>query len=350
MALRDLFSRKKDGAAEKEQTDSASPDTGGSDTMMDDWRENSAQLELLARFFRGADPWTFVGKEHWVDVLGEKPEQVIERLRVMGALVPAPAGLALAHRCSLKDLQYHLSERSLPTEGSKEELIRRLIAKDPDAVRRLTSDVNVLMLSDEARRLVVRYVRRERERRETAERKSLVGLLQKDFLRAALAVAEFQDDSVFPRGVGVAFGDEDQRENVAILEALFAETAQLLASLPGDVLDALRAPAGMAFLWGKESAATWIPADLTADAPWSLDVICTMLRTHAHFHHDRDRFRKSKYTKYEIAPRNDEETCSACRSLRGELWSLDSLPELPHAACTATRGCRCRIVVSEHSF
>ncbi|MDT8323076.1 MAG: SAP domain-containing protein [Bacteroidota bacterium] len=350
MALRDLFFRKKMPTPAGEQEVDASADGGASDTLMSDWRDSKAQLELLARFYRGADPWKFVGKEHWSDVLGAKPEQMIERLRVMGALVPAPAGIALAHRCTLEDLQFQLAERSLSTDGSKEELIRRLIAKDPDAVRQMTSDVNVLMLSDDARRQVTRYVRAERARRETAERKALVGLLQGDFLRAALAAAEFQDDSVFPRGVGVAFGDEDQRENVAILEALFARTPELLSSVDAVSLDALRPAAGMAFLWGRESAQPWIPKDMSLDVAWSADVICSMLLTHARFLNDRERFRQSHYGKFEIAPRNDEETCIACRSLHGELWSLESLPELPHAACTATRGCRCRIVVSEHAF
>lgn len=350
MALRDIFSRKKEPLPETAKSPDNPAGDGPSETLMPDWRDDNARLELLARFYRGADPWKFVGKEHWVDVLGAKPEQVIEQLRVMGALVPAPAGIALAHRCTLEDMRHHLAERSLSTEGSREELIRRLIAKDPDAVRRLTADVNVLMLSDDARRRVIRYVRAERQRRETAERKSLVGLLQRDFLRAAIAVAEFQDDAVFPRGVGVAFGDEDQRENVAILETLFTKTPKLLAAIAPESLDALRPPAGMAFLWGKESAEPWIPGDLSVEAEWSGDVICTMLLTHARFLHDREGFRQSKYGKFEIAPRNDAETCSACSVLQRKIWSIDRLPELPHAACTAVRGCRCHLVVSEHAF
>ncbi|MCB2204699.1 hypothetical protein KQI65_08115 [bacterium] len=319
-------------------------------SMADDWRKSKPQLELLARFFRGADPWKFIGKEHWEDVLSAKPEHVIDRLRTQGALVPAPAGIALALRYGIEDLRYMLSERELPVEGTKEELIRRLIGKDPDHVRTLHAEINVLMLSDDARRQVIRYVKAERERREVAERKALVGLLQRDYLRAALAVAEFQEDSVFPRGVGLAFNDEDQRVNGEFLQRLFEKTPALLADIDAEKLDVLRAPAGMAFLWGKDSAASWIPKDFELESSWTTDTICTLLQTHTRYLHDLDRYRDSKYDKFEIWAKNDVHTCASCRSLKGELYRLESLPELPHADCSSPQGCRCSIVVSEHAF
>jgi hypothetical protein len=315
-----------------------------------DWRGSKVTLELLARFFRGADPWSFIGKEHWNDVLGEKVEKVIERLQRAGALVKAPDELTLTLRYSVEDLRFMLRERGGDENGSLEQLVRRLFSLDPAGGAAMAAEINILILSDEARRHVVKYVRAERERREVAERKCLVGLLQKDFLRAALAVGEYQKDSVFSRGVGVSFHDDDHLENGQILQAMFEKVPAMLAAVDHALLEALRPAAGMAFLWGKESARPWIAQDLVNGSPYDAEIICAMLDTHARYLCDLDRFRKTKYDKFEIWSRNDALTCPSCRALRGELYSLESLPELPHEHCSAARGCRCSVVVSEHAF
>lgn len=307
-------------------------------------------LELLARFIRGADPWVFVGREHWNDVLGEKVETVIEQLRRGGALELAPPALRLAHRYSANDLRFLLEERGIETSGSRDEMIRRFLARDPDGVRLLTEDINVLMLSAEGKKHVLRYVRAERARREEAERKSHVALLQEDPMRAALTVAEFQRDSVFSRGVGVAFHDGDQSENVAILQNLFEKTPGLFENCGDAVLRGLRPAAGMAFLWGREDATPWIPGDIEIPGTLSAAVICDMLLAHARFLSELEHLRHSNADTFEIQTLDDDGSCPACNALRGTQYTLDSLPELPHAHCTSPRGCRCRVVVSQPGF
>jgi hypothetical protein len=314
------------------------------------WLSSKVQLELLARFYHGADPWTFVGKEHWNDILGDKVEHVLDQLREEGALLPAPLRMALHHRYSAKDLQYMLGDRGLDTSGNLEEMIDRLLAADGEGMRLLTADSNVLALSVEARKAVIRYVAEERERRETAERKSLVGLLQRDYLRAALAVGEYQKDSVFSRGVGLSFNNDDQLENVQLLQKLFEKTPALLAAIDDKTLGALRPPAGMAFLWCRDSAAAWISGDLNVDAPFDAETVCMMLRSHARYLMDVEKYRDSKHNAFRIWTQNDDGTCSACRSLHGEIYALDNLPELPHPACTSASGCRCGVVTFEQAF
>jgi hypothetical protein len=315
-----------------------------------EWQNSKVQLEFLARFFHGADPWTFIGKEHWIDVLDSKVEHVIEYLREKGALQPAPLDLTLRHRFSSADLQYQLSERGLDAAGSQEEMIGRLVDADREGMNALIADSNVLVLSDEARKAVLRYVRSERERRETAERKSLVGLLQKDFLRAAITVGEFQKDSVFSRGVGATFSNDDHLENVQFLQNLFEKTPALLADIDNNMLDALRPPAGMAYLWGHNSSAVWIPEDSRSEGQFDADTICTMLRMYARFLMDVEKFRTEQRDTIRIWSRTDDQTCTACRSLQSEVYSLDTLPELPHAGCTSTQGCRCGLAVFDQAF
>ena len=315
-----------------------------------DWRRSKAHLELLARFFRGADPWSFIEKEHWNDVLDERVDRVIERLRVEGALVEAPPAVALRTRYSQEDLRYFCSERGLNAEGSEDELIARLLERDPAGMARLTAEINVLLLGADARRAVVRYVKSERERRETAERKCLVGLLQRDYLRAALAVGEFQSDSVFSRGVGVGFTDEDHLENVQLLQFLFEKTPALLSDESAETLDALRSPAGMSFLWGRDSAAPWIPGDVHLAGALSADRVCAMLLGHARYLLDIGKHRRGRYRVFEIWSARDSQSCGACGEFRGQQFTLDTLPELPHAQCSSALGCRCHVVVSEHAF
>jgi|GEM_PF-2172751 len=307
-------------------------------------------LELLARFIGGADPWVFVGREHWSDVLGEKVETVIEQLRRGGALELAPLALRLAHRYSANDLRFLLGERGIETSGSRDNLIRRLLARDPDGARLLAEDINVLVLSVEAKKHVLRYVRAEKARREEAERSSHAALLQEDPMRAALTVAEFQRDSVFSRGVGVAFHDDDQSENVAILQNLFEETPALLKTSRAADLRQLRPAAGMAFLWGREDAAPWIPGDIEITGALGAAVICDMLIAHARFLAEREHLRHATADSFEIQTLDDGGSCPACHALRGTQYTLDSLPELPHARCTSPRGCRCRVIVSQPGF
>ncbi|MFZ1730944.1 MAG: hypothetical protein WBQ23_11635 [Bacteroidota bacterium] len=314
------------------------------------WLSDNTMLELLARFFRGADPWTFIGKEHWNDVLGAKVEHVIERLRVDGALVQAPLELTLRHRYSATDLKYLLSDRGLDQAGTQEEMIERLLASDREGVALLTADANVLVLSTEARKAVIQYVKRERERRETAERKSLVGLLQYDYLRAALAAGEYQKNSVFSRGVGLTFNNDDQHENVQLLQKLFEKTPALLDDISRKTLDALRPPAGMAFLWSRETAAEWIPEDLIVDGPWDADTVCSMLRRHAQYLMDLEKYRDDNQNAFKVWSQLDSDSCPACRSFHGEVYSLDTLPELPHVDCKSKRGCRCTVVTFAQAF
>ena len=307
-------------------------------------------LELLARFIRGADPWVFVGKEHWSDVLGEKVETVIEQLRRGGALELAPPALRLAHRYSANDLRFLLEERGIETSGSRDDLIRRLLARDPSGARLLAKDINVLVLSAEGKKHVLRYVRAEKARREEAERRSHAALLQEDPMRAALTVAEFQRDSVFSRGVGVAFHDDDQTENVTILQNLYENTPALLNACEDAVLRQLRPAAGMAFLWNREDAAPWIPADIEITNVLGATVICDMLIAHARFLSEREHLRESLADTFEIQTLDDGQSCGACRELRGTQYTIDALPELPHAQCTSPRGCRCFVIVSQPGF
>ncbi|MBE0643515.1 MAG: hypothetical protein IH600_05505 [Bacteroidetes bacterium] len=307
------------------------------------------KLELIARFFHGADPWTFVGKTHWDDVLGDKVERVIERLREDGALIQAPPELAIRKRYSETDLRYLLGERGLDSTGTPEEMIDRLVTADAEGVRMLAAEINILVPSDEARGAVARYVKAERARRVKTENVCLADLHQRNFLRAALTVGEFQKDSVFSRRAGVSFSDDDQLENVEILKKLFEHTPRLLAAFDAQTLDGLRPAAGMAFLWGKESAAPWVSESLRVDGRLDAVTVCAMLISHARHLQEVENYRGARYNAFEIWSRNDDDTCTACRELRGKLYSLDSLPELPHAQCSSTHGCRCKIVVSEYS-
>ncbi|MFA6234705.1 MAG: hypothetical protein WC824_11045, partial [Bacteroidota bacterium] len=128
------------------------------------------------------------------------------------------------------------------------------------------------------------------------------------------------------------------------------KTPALLEVIDAETLDALRPPAGMAFLWNRESAAGWISKELHLDGPWDADTVCTMLRIHAQYLMDVERYRNEKYDAFRIWSQNDSEICSACRRFQGEVYSLDNLPELPHAGCTSTRGCRCSVVTFEQAF
>lgn len=347
-----LFNRKRkteeSKSALRQKREESSPQSDSTSARA--WTRNNVALELLARFYQGADPWKFIGKDHWSDVLGEKVERVLERFREQGILVQAPVAVKLLQRYSAEDLRYYLKESGLAQEGEREELVRRLITEDAAKAQRLASEINVLILPDDTRRHVVRYVRAERERREVAERKCLTGLLQREYLRAAATVSEYQRDSVFSRGVGIAQEDDDMSANVAVLQLLFESTPKLLHAIDAEKLERLRAPAGMAFLWGKDSAAQWIQADFTRDTPLAPEVVSAMLLTHARYLYDREEYRRRMDSAYEIWCTHDRHSCSSCKSLHGKQYRLESLPELPHTDCVSSKGCRCRIVVSDTGF
>ena len=44
----------------------------------------------------------------------------------------------------------------------------------------------------------------------------------------------------------------------------------------------------------------------------------------------------------EVVNPNDEHTCSYCQESAGKQFLVVRVPELPHKACTSSRGCRCR--------
>ena len=174
--------------------------------------------------------------------------------------------------------------------------------------------------------------------------------MQREYLRAAATVSEYQRDSVFSRGVGIAEEDDDMSANVAVLQLLFERTPQMLSAIDVETLERLRAPAGMAFLWGKDSAAQWIRSDFTMDGPLEPAVVSAMLLAHARTLYDREQYRQSGHPTYEIWCTHDRHSCPDCKAMHGRQYRIDSLPELPHAGCTSPHGCRCRTVVANTGF
>ena len=75
--------------------------------------------------------------------------------------------------------------------------------------------------------------------------------MQRQFRQASQAVATYEAQQVFPRGLGMDWANHDPTHDAMILDAIFTRTPQLIAPLHGASLDALRIAAGMQALFAR---------------------------------------------------------------------------------------------------
>jgi hypothetical protein len=308
-----------------------------------DWRKSKAHLLLLTKFLSPKTVDDFAQSDLWKAALGEDPKQVVKRFLNEGMLSQADVSARLDYRFKATELKEMLKERALAMSGRKSDLIERLIQADPEAMKRAVSGLSVLLCSERGREIAEQYVVSEKAKRRELEQRVMEHLRQRRFRQASEAVASYEAEQVFERGMGIDWKHYNPARDIEMLKTIFDSKPKILRSLNDSQLDTLRIAAGMMCLLGTTSQGEeWSPRHLQTGLAIDGDAAARMFEFYAAHQANLAEYKASGVVEQvEIVASSD--SCDACKKMAGKRYKLDDVPELPYEYCTHDKGCRCTL-------
>lgn len=308
-----------------------------------EWRKSNAHLLLLSKFLHPRTADDFAESDAWRMALGEKPRQAIKRLLDENMLVQADLSTQLDYKFKAAELKDMLKKRGLPVSGRKGDLIQRLIQADPEGMNQAVSELTVLLCSEHGREIAEQYLANEKVKRRRIEQQVMEYLRQRKFKDASIAVASYEAEQVFPRGIGVDWKHHNPAPDIAMLNAIFGNKPKILARLNDSQSNALRLAAGMMYLWGTNQCKEWLPPDFETELAIDNEAAARMFLFHAINRVNIANYKRSGVVKQvEILAAQD--SCDACKNISGKRFKLSEAPELPYEHCTHEMGCRCTLL------
>ncbi len=311
--------------------------------MRFDWKKSKAHLLLLSKYihansfedFARHDFW----KNWWDSLLGEPSSKAIKRFVDEGMLTTTDLNDLLSFKYKVTELQDMLKQRSLPVSGRKDELIHRLAQADPDGMRKAVAELSLLKCTQRGHEIAEQYLVAKKEKRDKVEQQVMEYLTRRKFREASLAVAGYETEQVFSRGIGIDWKHYNPNHNMEILNTIFESRPKILVRLGNEKLEALRIAAAMMELWGENRAKKWLPVDFETGLPFDNDTTARMFLFHGEKRATLERYRSGGLEYVEILAVSD--SCESCKKLASKRYKLDEAPELPNPNCTHKMGCRC---------
>jgi hypothetical protein len=304
--------------------------------------KSKAHLLLLSKFVR---PHTVEDYENsfmpWKQVLGEAPSKAINRFLDEGMLKNADIAKSLEWKYKITDLKRMLKERSLRMSGNKDDLILRLIETDPNGMKENVSGSNVLICSEQCRKIVDDYLAIGKEKRQNLNQQVLNSLRNREFREASLLHSSFEAEQVFPSGLNVDWRNPDTTRDIAALKIIFASNPRILKNVSVEWLEHLRLAAGMMYLLGEDTAKSVLPPNLETGSVLDSVTAVRMIMFHAVNQVNLSQYREWGTKLVNISTVNDGATCEACKKIVGKKFNIDEVLELPYERCTCEMGCRC---------
>lgn len=306
-----------------------------------DWKKSDPHWLLLTKFLFPLDQNYFSGMEAWESVLGEKPSQSIQRFVDEGLIGLADLEDTLSCKYRLPELKNLSKQYGLPVSGNKIDLIKRLLTKDPVAMKNSVEGLTVLQCLPRGKEMAEEYRRIQEGKRNQVETQALDCINRGLYRKACLLMGAFEAEQVFPRGLGINWKDYDPDQDVEFLNLIFNSRPKILSGVTDDDLNALRVGASMMHLWGVNSAKKWMPSDLSLNLAFDNDTAARMVIFHARYKTDIARYKKDHDIVKSVKMLTAPDSCNECKKFIGKRYSLNNVPELPHENCTHKYGCRC---------
>jgi hypothetical protein len=312
-----------------------------------DWKKSEAHLLLLSKFVHAQSPDDFSKTDDWKKALGEMPKQAIKRFFNEGILIVANLNSLLSYKYKVSDLKEMLKQRGLPLSGRKDEMIQRLIQTDPDGMKKSTDGLSIFECSPLGLSIAEQYLTTEKEKRIKVEQQVMEYIKKRNFREASLAVANYEEEQVFPRDIGINWKYYNPNGDIEMLNTIFSSKPKILATLDNEKLESLQLGAAMMGLWGiwgkKNMAKKWLPENFETGLAFDNDAALRIFFFYTSYHISLEGYRESGVVEYvEILAMHD--SCDACKKLTNKKYKLDAVPELPHEHCTHEMGCRCTLI------
>ncbi len=310
-----------------------------------DWRNSPAHLLLLSKFRNGDSPERYNDADCWEAALTEPPIQVIERFVKEAVLELADLQRLIEYKFNSSRLKSMVKERGLKTSGSKEELARRLVESDVQAMRDATKDLVLYRCTAEGLHLSEHYLNEERAKREAAEQGVLALLAMQQFSEAVRVVAQYEAAQVFPRGLGIDWKEYKVESDAESLRAIYGKAPGILMGM-GDQLRDLRPAAAMMLLWGESTARQWLRDGFETGIRLDAETAARMLVSRGIHVRKLQQGRSAGVKRVEVLVTTGY-ACFECQAINGKKYRLESAPELPYPKCTSGLGCRCTFLFGD---
>jgi hypothetical protein len=310
-----------------------------------DWRESPAHLLFLSKFLNPRAMDDFTQSDTWKVALKEAPKEAMRRFLDEGLLEQASLNGLLSYKYKVSELKSMLKQQGLPVSGRKAELIERLVQADPEGMRKAARGLSVLQCTEKGRTIAEEHLAQEKETRAKVEEQTLQALRQHRFREASQAVAAFEAQQVFPRGIGTDWKHHNPTHDVAMLKVIFQANPKILSALNDEQMKHLRLAAGMMHLWGTNQARSWLPDGFETGLIMDNDTAARMILFYASHQRSIAQYRAAGVRKVEILATDN--SCAACKKLAKKKYKINEVPELPYEKCTSEMGCRCTTVVAD---
>lgn len=308
-----------------------------------DWRKSKAHLLLLSKFIHANSFESFAKHDywkHWWDsLLGEPSQKAIKRFIDEGMLMTPDLNDLLSYKYKVTELKDMLKQRGLLVSGRKEEMIQRLTQADPDGMKKAVAELSLLKCTQRGHEIAEQYLEAEKEKLNNIERQVMEYLTRRKFREASMAVAAYETEQVFSRGIGIDWKHYNPNHDIEMLNTIFESKPNILVRLGNEKLEPLRIAAAMMTLWGENKAKQWLPADFETGLHFDNEAAVRMFVFYAHRQANLEQYRRGGVEYVEVFSAPD--SCESCKKLAGKHYKIDEAPELPNPNCTHEMGCRC---------
>lgn len=308
-----------------------------------DWQKSDPHQLFLSKFLSPKSKNDFDEIGNWRIVLGESPQQTINRFINEGLLTNGDIEDKLDYRFKTTELKNLLKKKGLQTSGKKADYIQRLIESNPEEMHRIAKGIDVFSCTDKGREIVAQYLEIEKERRDKVDNDVIEYLRQRKFKDASITIATFEVQRVFPRGLGIDWKRHNPARDIEVLSNIFGSKPKILSNLNDNQMEGLRIAAGMMFLWGTNHAKEWLPSTYETGLYMDNDTAARMFSFYALHKANIANYRLNSDVVTGVTILATKTSCDACKLISGKEFTLDNVLELPYENCTSEKGCRCAI-------
>lgn len=302
--------------------------------------KSKAHMLLLSRFIYPQNQDDVANPDIWRSVLGEHPAQAIKGFVDDDLIKYADLKNTLEYKHKVTELKDMLKKRGLPVSGRKDEMAQRLVTADPNGMKKSIEDLTVVECTQSGRQLAEQYLLGEKEKRSRVEQQIIEYIKKRMFREACLAVAAYEAEQVFSRGLGVDWKHYNPSRDIEVLTIIFNSKPKILSKLGDDKLENLRQGASLMELWGKGTAQEWLLPDLETGLSFDANTAARMFLFYARNKVSLEQYRISGVFKYVVIIAA-QDGCDACNKLNKKKYKLNEVQELPYEHCTHEKGCRC---------
>lgn len=304
--------------------------------------KSPAELLLLSRFKFSSTVDGISRPDDWARVLRTTPTKAVRKLLANGFLQAADLETSIQSGFNGNQLKTFAKDRGLPVSGTKKVLAQRLASADANGMMKLLSGRQFYVCTAAGQIAVEEFESTNLQAKHDAEAASLVALQLGKLRDACIIVGRYESRQVFPRGLGMDWGNYGRGSELRTLELIFNHCPARFANQPADKLTTLRAAAGMLQVWGVSDATAWLNNLQLEGEIWSPEVATRMLLFLALHHQRVEEFRAAGFSKVVVCA-SDSDQCPECRKHAGKKYHLAKVPNVPFDRCTCPNGCLCMI-------